>query len=143
MRPNRLVPAFLALLLLATSACRGATDPDPLVGTWLATTFQVTPTGQGQKSVLAAGGTLGLNIAKTDSTFVTTGTVILPASVTGGATFTASLAGPAVRTNTIVRFTPTADSFVRDLIFTLVENRLEAMNQVVAGTKYDIILTRQ
>ena len=142
MRPNRLVAALLALLLII-GACRGSTAPDPLVGTWLATTFRVTPAGQGEKDVLAAGGTLGLNIANVDSTFITTGTVILPASITGSAPFTASLAGPAVRTNTTVRFAPVADSFVRDLVFTLVENRLEAVNQVVAGTSYNVILTRQ
>jgi hypothetical protein len=32
---------------------------------------------------------------------------------------------------------------VQNLAFTLVENRLEAVNQVVAGTNYNIILTRQ
>ena len=143
MRPSRLVPALLALTFAATSGCRGATQPDPLVGTWLATTFRVTPTGQGEKDVLGAGGTLGLNIVPVDSTFLATGTVILPASVTGGAALIASLAGPAVRTGNTVRLTPTADSFVRDLVFTLVENRLEAVNQVVGGTRYDVILTRQ
>ena len=70
MRPNRLAAVFLALLLATTGACRGSTAPDPLVGTWLATTFRVTSAGQGEKDVLAAGGTLGLNIAKPDSTFL-------------------------------------------------------------------------
>jgi hypothetical protein len=143
MRSSRLIAAFLAFLLATTSACRGSTAPDPLVGTWLATTFRMTSAGQGEKDVLAAGGTLGLNIASVDSTFITTGTVILPASVTGSAPFNASLAGPAVRANSMVRFVPVADSFMRDLVFTLVENRLEAVNQIVAGTSYNIILTRQ
>jgi hypothetical protein len=143
MRPNRLVSALLALVLAAVGACRGSTDPHPLTGTWLATTFQVTPAGQGQKNVLAAGGTLGVNIVPIDSTFLTTGTVILPASVTGAAPFTASLAGTAVEFGNTVRFATAADSFMKDLAFTLVENRLEAVNQVVAGTNYNIVLTRQ
>jgi hypothetical protein len=143
MRTNRLLAAFLGLLLATASACRGSTDPDPLVGTWLASTFRVTPAGQGQKDVLAAGGTLGVNIVNVDSLFITTGTVLLPASVTGSAPFSASLAGTAVRANNTVRFGAVADSFVRDLVFTLVENRLEAVNQVVAGTNYNVILTRQ
>jgi hypothetical protein len=143
MRLDRLVPALLVLLLATTSACRGPTEPAPLVGTWLATTFRVTPPGEGQKDVLAAGGTLGLNIAQLDSTFLTTGTVILPASVTGTVPLDASLAGPAVQTGNTVRFVPTADSFMRDLRFTLVENRLEAVNEVAAGANYNIILTRQ
>lgn len=143
MRSHRLVSALFAVLLAATSACRGATQPDPLVGTWLATTFRVTPGGQSVRDVLASGGTLGLNVARVDSTFQTTGTVILPGTVTGGAPVSASLAGPAVRTGNVVRFAPVADSFMRGLVFTLVENRLEAVNQIVSSTNYDIILTRQ
>jgi hypothetical protein len=138
-RPLRALFA-LALLLAAPSGCRRATDPDPLVGTWLATTFQVTPSGQGMINALTSGGTLGLNIA---NNFVVTGTLILPPAVTGGAPSTASLAGTAVRTGNSVQFTQSADTFVRNLTFTLVENRLEAANQVVAGTTYDIVLTRQ
>jgi hypothetical protein len=141
MQPIRLVRALFAILLLtAPGGCGGSTNPDPLVGTWLATTFQVTPAGQGPTNALAAGATLGLNVA---NNFVTAGTLILPPAVTGGATFIASLAGTAVRTDNTVRFSPTADSFMRDLTFTLVENRLEATNQVVAGTTYTLVLTRQ
>jgi hypothetical protein len=143
MRPNRVVPALLALVLAAAGACRGATAPDPLTGTWLASTFQVTPAGQGQKNVLLAGGSLGVNIVPIDSTFLTTGTVIIPPGVTGATPFAASLDGTAVEFGSTVRFATTADSFVQDLAFTLVENRLEAVNQVVAGTSYNIILTRQ
>ena len=142
MRSTRLLRALSALVLLlaAPSGCRRATDPDPLVGTWLATTFQVAPSGQGVINALTSGGTLGLNIA---NNFVVTGTLILPPAVTGGAPLTASLAGTAVRTGNSVQFTQSADTFVRNLTFTLVDNRLEAANQVVAGTTYDIVLTRQ
>jgi hypothetical protein len=143
MRSNRLAPAFMLLLLATAGACRGTTAPNPLVGTWLATTFLVTPAGQVQRNVLTDGGTLGVNIVQVDSAFLATGTVILPASVTGAATSTTSLAGTAAESGSTVHFTPTADSFVRGLTFTLVENRLEAVNQVVAGTNYDVILTRQ
>jgi hypothetical protein len=135
--------AFIAVLLAAASACRAPTAPDPLVGTWLPTSFKVGPAGQAQRDVLAAGGTLGLNVAVVESTFVTAGTVIVPATVTGSTTFTASLAGTAQRTGNTIRLAANVDSFVRDLVFTLVENRLEAVNQVVAGTTYDVILTRQ
>ena len=141
MRPSPITRVLLAVvLLLGASACRRATDPDPLVGTYLATTFLVTPSGQGVLNVLALGGTLGLNVA---NNYVTTGTLIVPASVNGGSTFTASLAGTATRTGSSVRFTQSADTFVRDLTFTLAENRLEAVDQVVGGTRYNIILTRQ
>lgn len=141
MRPSPITRVLLAVVvLLGASACRRATDPDPLVGTYLATTFLVTPSGQGVLNVLALGGTLGLNVA---NNYVTSGTLIVPASVNGGSTFTASLAGTATRTGSSVRFTQSADTFVRDLTFTLAENRLEAVDQVVGGTRYNIILTRQ
>ena len=141
MRPSPITRVLLVVvLLLGASACRRATDPDPLVGTYLATTFRVTPSGQGVLNVLALGGTLGLNVA---NNYVTSGTLIVPASVNGGSTFTASLAGTATRTGSSVRFTQSADTFVRDLTFTLAENRLEAVDQVVGGTTYNIILTRQ
>lgn len=141
MRPTPITRVLLAVvLLLCASACRRATDPDPLVGTYLATTFQVTPSGQGVLNVLALGGTLGLNVA---NNYVTSGTLIIPASVNGGSTFTANLGGTAARTGSSVRFTQSADTFVRDLTFTLAENRLEAVDQVVGGTRYNIILTRQ
>ena len=141
MTPNirRRAAAATAALLVA-AGCGKVTDPDPLVGTFLASTFTVTPAGQSVVDVLAQGGTLGLNVA---NNFVTAGTLILPASVTGGAVFTASMTGTAVRTGATVRFTQSADTFVRNLTFTLTENRLEAVSQVVAGTTYSVVLTRQ
>ncbi len=132
--------AVFACTLLLAGACRGTTDPDPIVGTFLATTFQSAAMGQSAVNVLAQGGTLGLNVA---NNFITAGTLIVPATVNGGVTFTASLAGTAVRTDSTVRFNLPADSFVRDLTFTLTGNRLEARNQTVGGTTYDIVLTRQ
>ncbi len=142
MTPNirRRVAVAAAAALLVSAGCGKVTDPDPLIGTFLASTLTVTPAGQSVVDVLAQGGTLGLNVA---NNFVAAGTLILPASVTGVAVFAASMAGTAVRTGTTVRFTQSADTFVRNLTFTLVENRLEAVSQVVAGTTYTVVLTRQ
>jgi hypothetical protein len=139
-RPDFLARVLVgATLLVAASACRRSTDPDPLVGTYLATTFRIAPAGQGAINVLAQGGTLGLNIA---NNYVTTGTLVVPASLNGGTTLTASMAGTAVRTESTVRFTQSADTFVRNLTFTLVDNTLTA-NQTLSGTTYDLVLTRQ
>ena len=140
--PNRkLVRAFLAFVLLtAVDACRRPTDPDPLVGTYLATTFTVSSAGQGTVNVLAEGGTLGLNVS---NNYVVTGTLIVPPSLNGGTTFTASMAGVLDTTGSRIRFVQSADTFVRGLTFTLVENRLEAVNQTVSGTTYELVLARQ
>lgn len=130
-----------ALLLIAVvGACRRPTDPDPLVGTYLATTFTVSSAGQGTVNVLAEGGTLGLNVA---NNYVVTGTLIVPPSLNGGTTFTASMAGALDTAQSRVRFIQSADTFVRNLTFTLVENRLEAVNQTVGGTTYELVLARQ
>ena len=141
MRPIRLLFALMACVaLVVASGCRRPTDPDPLVGTWLATTFQVAPTGQTPVNMLAAGATLGLNVA---NNFVVAGTLIIPATVTGTMTFTADMAGTATRTDNTVHFTQSADSFMRNLTFLLVDNRLEARSQVLGMNTYTVILTRQ
>jgi len=141
MRPSLLARMLLAAsLLIGAGACRGVAEPDPLVGTFLATTFTISSGGTGALNVLAQGGTLGLNVA---NNMVTAGTLIIPASLNGGTTLTASLAGTAMRTENVVRFTQPSDTFVRNLTFTLEANRLVAATQTVAGTTYDIVLTRQ
>ena len=61
-------------LLAAAGACGKVADPDPLVGTFIATTFKMTPAGQGTTNVLALGGTLGLNVA---NKYVVRGTLII------------------------------------------------------------------
>jgi hypothetical protein len=128
-----------AALLVAVVGCRKVTDPDPRIGTFLATTFTVTPSGQAPINVLAQGGTLGINIA---NNFLTAGSLVLPPSVTGGTAVTASMAGTADTTGGKIRFVQTADTFVRNLTFTMVERRLEAVNQTVAGATYTLVLSR-
>jgi hypothetical protein len=127
-------------VLFAVGACRNPSEPAPIVGTFLATTFTMASSDLGTRNVLALGGTLGINVA---NNLVTAGTLVLPPSVTGSTTLTASIAGVADTAGTTVRFVPAGGTFVGALSFTLVENRLEARNQTVAGTQYDLILTRQ
>jgi len=133
-------PVLASALVLTLSACRNTAALDPIVGTFLATTFTVTPAGEATLNALALGSTLGINVA---NNLVTAGTLVMPPNVTGGPTIVASMAGTAVVTGSTVRFAQTADTFVRDLTFTLVGNQLQALNQVVAGTQYTLVLTRQ
>ena len=141
MAPIKIRRVVLVLLaLLVAGACRNPEDPDPLVGTYYATTFTMSTPGQGTVNVLAAGGSLGLNVA---NNYAVTGTMIIPASVNGGATRIVSMNGVLDTAGTGIRFVQAANSFVRELTFTFVDDRLEAVNQTVDGTTYDLILARQ
>jgi hypothetical protein len=83
--------AACVVLALAVGACGdGRTEPASVAGSHTATTFVVTPSGQPAMDVVAKGGSLSIVIGADDTV---TGNLLLPASVTGGAVFTASMAG--------------------------------------------------
>jgi hypothetical protein len=146
MLSRRLVRPRIALLLAAcvamwSSACGGdsGTQPTSIAGNYTATVLQVTPTGQSTIDVLAQGGTLSISIASDNST---TGTINLPASV-AGTPFTASLSGTAVVSGNTLHFEQSADTFVRDLTFTIVGSTLQATNQVAGVASFTITLSKQ
>jgi len=135
---------LLALVTFASAWVSGCgsdspSQPSSLAGTYVATVFRVTPTGQPPIDVLAQGGTLSITIASDNTA---SGTLSLPASVAGTA-FSASMAGTVVQTGTTVRFEQTADTFVRDLTFTVVGNTLQTTSQVAGAGSFTITLTRQ
>lgn len=82
----RLSVLFLGAIV-TVSAC-SSTENSGLPGSYVATIFRVAPPGQGTKDVLAAGGSLTITIASNNST---TGSINIPASVTGGAAFVADM----------------------------------------------------
>ncbi|HEV7992389.1 MAG TPA: hypothetical protein VGP25_11235 [Gemmatimonadaceae bacterium] len=143
---RRSIAALAALVVLgATTACGGSGDstaaapPPSIVGSYVATTFQVTPIGQPAIDVLARGGTLALVIAADNST---TGSLSLPPSILGSP-FSATLTGTAVQTGNTVKFEQSADTFVRDLTFTVSGSTLQATNQPAGVGTFTIVLTRQ
>jgi len=134
----------LALLTLSSawlSGCGSDTpsQPSSIAGAYTATVFRVTPTGQSTIDVLAQGGSLSVTIASDNTA---SGSLSLPASV-AGAPFSASMTGTVVQTGNTVRFEQAADTFVRDLTFTIVGNTLQATNQVAGVASFTITLTRQ
>jgi hypothetical protein len=141
MRPSSSVRRRLlaASLLLAVTACGSSTDANPLAGTYVATTFQVTPTGETMIDVLAYGGTLGITIANDNST---SGTLFVPASLAGTA-ISESMAGTAVQTGNTVGFTQVSDTFVRSLTLTINGSTLQTVNQPLNGATFTVVLTRQ
>jgi hypothetical protein len=133
---------FLGMAVLMSAACSSDSDNDQpsLSGEYHATTFTVVPPGQSAKNVLAAGGSLTINISSTGNT---SGTLEIPASITGGAALSESMVGTATKTGSLVTFTQTADTFVRDLTWTLSADGLAATNQAAGGATYTIVLERQ
>jgi hypothetical protein len=140
MRPRLSRCALLAACWL--SACGGTdtTSGNFIPGTYNAALFLVTPSGQAQANVLAAGGSLSITISGSGQT---TGSLNIPASVTGTTAFTASMEGTAVITGLTVQFQQAADTFVRDLVWSRVGPSLTVSDQSVGGASYTITLTRQ
>lgn len=137
----RRIPATLAIASML-SACGGdtPTETNVLAGSYRATTFRVTPSGQAATDVLAQSGSLTITIG-TDN--ATSGSLVLPASVTGGTALTENMAGTAVRTGNAVQFQQAADTFVRDLTWTVSGNALTVADQAVGSARFTITLARQ
>ena len=144
MGPRRLsflAPAIAILLLI------GCDDPvtpvtpvtaASLAGTYSATTFTVTPPGQSLIDVLAAGGSLNITLNANGST---TGTLFVPAAASGSGDVTESMTGTFTISGSTVDFTQTADTFVKDMPFTISGNTLRG-NETYAGAVVVLVLTR-
>lgn len=111
-----------------------------LPGTYSATVFSVVIGAQPPVNVLSAGGSLTLTIRQDG---VTSGTLIIPGQLTGAEPETMSMAGLAIRTDELVSFQQSADSFVRDLSWELTTTGLRVVNQVAGSAAFTIVLTRQ
>ena len=137
---------FLRIALccaLTAGACSGdetVGSSNFLAGTYEATLFVVTPTGQSPIDVLAAGGSLSITV---EASGATSGTLFVPASVTGEAPLTASMAGTASINALTVEFDQTADTFVRDLTWYREGTALTVVNQSAGGATFSISLVRQ
>jgi hypothetical protein len=136
MRIRTVVPV---LSLVAMGIGCDSTEPNPLAGTFVATSFIVTETGEPPMDVLALGGDLTITIAQDNST---SGVLTVPGEIVGGSDVSLSMAGSAIRTGNTVHFEQDADSFVRDLAWTFSGNTLNASDSD-AGVSLAITLTRQ
>lgn len=126
-------------LTLAGCSDDDGTDISDVAGSYEATTFVVTPDGEGQIDVLAAGGFINITI---NSNGTTTGDMFLPASVAGtdqafSMDGTASIVG-----SEQVAFDQVADSFFRELTFTIEAEELVVLEQRAGSAVFTITLTR-
>ena len=131
----RLLAAVLASASVAVSCGEIAPGPTNYVGAYVATVFLITPTGQPVIDVLLKGGSLNITITASNTT---TGQLSLPASVTGTTPLLQPMTGEAVITGSTLKFTQVADTFIRDLTWTVKRDTIEVVNQVVGGASYTI-----
>src|SRR3954466_6054941 len=129
-RPMRTNTFRLLALVMASAAATtscGQLEPGPgnFVGAYVASVFLVTPPGQATKDVLILGGSLSISITSTNNT---TGILSLPASVTGTTALTQNMTGEAVVSSGTVKFQQAADTFVRDLTWTVKRDTIEVVN---------------
>ncbi len=112
---------LLVLSLTLSAGCSDPLTPESIAGSYGSFTFALS--GGVTEDVLALGGFLTITFHP-DGT--TSGGLIVPAasSASGGMDFTADMAGTFVLENNSVILTQAADSFVRDLRWTVDGNRI-------------------
>ncbi len=112
-----LLPRVLpALAALALAAC----DDDPAApaapdGAYEATAWTGIESGT-TTDILAAGGVFDIVLTAQGTT---TGRLFIPGSVTGEGDFDSNLAGTWTQTGSVIEFHHAADTFVRDMAFTV------------------------
>jgi hypothetical protein len=106
---KRLFRFPLALLAVSVLA---ACEHKELNGSYSATTFTYAAAGSAAKDVIAAGGSITLTIGRD---LTTSGSVFIPASVTGSSAFSASLLGTAAQQGDSVKLNLVAASVLSDI----------------------------
>lgn len=124
-------------------ACSDSTSPDEttIAGNYAATIFTTTPTGGSARNELQAGSTVVLTL---NSTGTTSGHLHVAANGAVPA-FDADLAGTWVVNNNVVTFTQTADTFFRNMAFTVLRTGSQVLlvgDQVFSGTRVNLTLSR-
>ena len=133
-RARRFAAAMLTALLVLVACYDGPTGPEPLTGTWIATTMRITPDGGETADLLAEGASLTITFG---GGYTTTGTLSLPGESP------ASMNGTYIRRRNTLEFVQTADTFVRDLSWDIGTNTLTASDQTLDDTEFEIVLTRE
>ena len=130
--------SILATIPLLLTACGDdATAPASVAGQYTATTFNLVQAVD-TTDVLAAGGNLFITLTASGTT---TGQLFVPAALNGGTPFTASMDGTFTLNNGVVTFSQAADTFVRDLPFTVTGKAL-AGSRDFSGTIVIVVLIR-
>jgi len=125
-------------MALSIVGCSESTSVTELVGVYQATEFKVTTNGT-TKDWIAAGASLQLVL---DADQSSAGAIFMPGGNSDGSDFTADLSGTWTINDGKVDFEQTADTFVRDMPFTIIGNTLVG-DQMFGTSRVRITLTRQ
>jgi hypothetical protein len=109
-----------------------------MTGTYTATSFTTTINGQAAVNQLTNGSSLSITINSDGST---TGQLVLVGGAEGGGNLTASMAGTWTQSGSTLTLTQSADTFVRDLTFTITGNKLIA-SATFTDSQLQVTLTR-
>jgi hypothetical protein len=133
--------AIFATVAAMTACGCDSTAPDTsIAGSYSATEF-LTTGGSGQRNELLAGSTLAMVLSANGTT---SGHLHVAASGSNPA-LDADMAGTWSRTGNVVTFSQNADTFVRDMAFTLDSNGSQWMligDQGFSGTRVEVTLTQ-
>jgi hypothetical protein len=132
--------SFLAVAVVAAVACSDAFKPttENVLGDYAVRSFQTTDTS-GTINWIQRGATFTLTLGPSG---VTTGHMFVPGAGEGGADVDQLLIGDWTLTGSTITFDmPAVDTFVRDMPWTVGENRL-AGDHTFAGTRIRVVLTK-
>ncbi len=137
MRPVR---GLLMLVAAVAIACSG--DPfkpttENVVGDYSVQTLITTDTS-GTVDWVATGATWTISLAANGTT---SGHLFLPGAAEGGGDFNADMVGTWTLSGDSIQFDQAADSFVRDMAFAALENRLTG-DHTFSGTRVRLALTK-
>lgn len=133
-------PLLVGLLASCSTSPKPAEPgtPNPILGTYHASTLTVVVPGQ-TIDVLATGGSLSITLAANGTTG---GRLLAPGGGTNGQALDASMDGTWNQTGNTVRFSQSADTFVRDATWTVDAQTLRTT--LVSGTTtVTAVLTKQ
>ena len=131
---------LLAVTAAVAVACSDAFKPttENVLGDYNLRTFETTDTS-GTIDWVQRGGTMTLSLGPFG---VTTGHMFMPGAAEGGGDFDQLLIGDWTLTgNTITFDMPAVDTFVRDMPWTVTENKLSG-DHTFSGTRIRVVLTK-
>jgi len=142
LRRLRRITAGIGLAVAAGAiACDATTEPSmsEVAGAYTATSFTLTEGSATPVNELSAGATADIVLAPNGTT---TGELFIPGGNDDGSDFTASLAGSWTLSDNTVHFSQTADTFIRDMAFTVDGNTLVG-DETFGTNRIRLTLTRQ